>query len=613
MSVLFAWVPTDPDRPTETTIATMGAALRSRADECAASWTEPGFGIARLARPGSVDDGSFAPLQLGGLELWMIGEVFRDTRSHELTPADPRAFRRRILTEIAERGIGVVRHFDGEFWVAVWNARERTLQLACDRFAGLPLYHGASPDGVAIAGGVRGVLMAPGLHPEPDRDAIREAVTFGGFRLGSRTNVSGVAMLPGGSTFTLREGRVETERYWSYRDIPELAERPLPELYERADALWADAVAARLSGPGRFGQTLSGGLDSRAILGEASPQKESWQTITYGVPNCDDVRYARRAATAAGVGWHYYDLYRAPEPDWLTSRSEHIQSTDGLADLFDLMHVESVAIQAEHLDVHLSGYIGDAVSGPTFASVASTQDVMFNLPYYGEMAMPFAEALDRVQALVDALGEAPPRYALFENKLPQATNRWPTAWRPWLVVRKPFVDYAWFDFWQGLPLSVRVDTNLYERWLAARYPELFAKIPNQKTGVPVMTPRWRHQLTRAARFGWRRFAPVLGVTPPSRLYHDVRTEWTTREMRSRIEEVILRPDSLSAELIGRDELATFLSGWFETGAGPTQVVASLYVFEHYHRDLASHLHAARTRAVSAPREQLGTDRESAPP
>ena len=39
-------------------------------------------------------------------------------------------------------------------------------------------------------------LMAPGIDTRPDTDAIREAVTFGGYRLGSRTNVRGVEMLP---------------------------------------------------------------------------------------------------------------------------------------------------------------------------------------------------------------------------------------------------------------------------------------------------------------------------------------------------------------------------------------------------------------------------------
>lgn len=50
---------------------------------------------------------------------------------------------------------------------------------------------------------------------------------------------------------------------------------------------------------------------------------------------------------------------------------------------------------------------------------------------------------------------------------------------------------------------------------------------------------------------------------------------------------------MSAELLGRDELRSFLRRWFDAGDGPTQVVAALYVYEYYHRDLPSHLRAAR--------------------
>jgi hypothetical protein len=52
---------------------------------------------------------------------------------------------------------------------------------------------------------------------------------------------------------------------------------------------------------------------------------------------------------------------------------------------------------------------------------------------------------------------------------------------------------------------------------------------------------------------------------------------------------------VSAELLGRKKLEEFLNGWFTTGNGPTQVIAALYVYEHYHRDLASHLGAALSR------------------
>ena len=64
-------------------------------------------------------------------------------------------------------------------------------------------------------------------------------------------------------------------------------------------------------------------------------------------------------------------------------RSAHIQSTDGLIDLSDLMHLESLPLQRERFDVHMSGYIGDVVSGSSYAAIRDPEDVLLKLPWYG--------------------------------------------------------------------------------------------------------------------------------------------------------------------------------------------------------------------------------------
>jgi hypothetical protein len=182
--------------------------------------------------------------------------------------------------------------------------------------------------------------------------------------------------------------------------------------------------------------------------------------------------------------------------------------------------------------------------------------------------------------------------------LPQATNRWSAAWRPWLRVRKPFVDYAVFDFWQGLPSELRGRHRLYERWLRSRYPACFEKIPNQKTGLPVLAPSWRLGLARARRLAWKMIQPSLvnlglPARPRLRYYHADEIFWRVPQARERIEGMILRQGSLSCEIFGRDSVVAVVSDWFDRLAAPTQVVGALYVYEAYHRDLLRHLDGAR--------------------
>ena len=604
MTMLCGWLPVEPRPDAPRVVTAMGRALRANAAQAWGQWHVGGLALGLLELPGGREVATdYAPASSadGRHHLWLAGEAFAG--SGELDVPDPDTtrtggFRAALLEALLKKGADAVAELDGEYHVVWWDAERRVLTVLNDRFGGLPLYWARSPQGFAFAGGVRGVLMAPGVAADPDPEALRDAVTFGGFRLGDRTNVAAVKMVEGATAMTVSTGAPHFRRYWRWSDIATRPAAPVRDLVDEAHALWRRAIRRRLSGALFPGQTLSGGLDSRAILAEAALTAPRWTAITYGLPGCDDARYAERAAAACGATWVFEPLYAERDPDWLDRRSEQISHTDGLIQLGDLMHLESLPLQARLLDVHVSGYIGDAVAGPTFADVRTVGDVLVRLPFYGTpLGLSGEEAAARLKPLLDRLGTAPVRFGLFEQKLPQSTNRWTAAWRPWLRVRKPFVDYALFDFWQGLSASLRISRPLYHQWLVERYPSLFAGIPNQKTGVPVLAPSWRLQMARGRRLAWRLVQPALArlgvpARPRRRAYFDDETAWRTPSARSRIEAVVLRPGALSRDILGSERVSRWVSGWMERASGPVQVMGALYVFEVYHRDLAAGLHAA---------------------
>lgn len=596
MSVLYFWIPADPERPTDEVVGAMERSLRVHPGERASRWNVRGLGLGILEGDpcGTLPDRS--PVQVANRHFfWMAGEMFAGGSLVDVGgPEESRRpeFRSRLFEALSKGGFEGLRSLDGEYLLVHWDASTQTLTLANDRFGGLPIYWAQSREGIAFAGGVRGALMAPGVESTPDPEALREAVTFGGFRLGERTNLVGVNMLPGGSVLTVRNGTIERRRYWRFGDIRERAPESRARLLEEAEMLWERAIERRLDACERPGQTLSGGLDSRAILAEAAPRARNWAAVTYGVPRCDDARFAERAARAAGARFRFVSLYDRSE-DWLAARTRHVQATDGLIALGDLMHVETVSVQAEEMHVHVSGYIGDAVCGPTFTDIETVDDLYRTLPYYGTgLGMSGAEAHERILQLVRNLDGAHPRYAVYENKLPQATNRWTASWRPWMRVRKPFLDYDLFDFWQGLPTRIRREERLYERFLLARYPRLFRRIPHQKTGVPVLTPNWRRQITRTVRFALRE----TGIVKWPRHYHDDLGH-SGGGIRERIEETILGDGSLCCEILERPKVTELVRAWFQNGSAPDQVIGALYVYERYHRDLTAHLRAARVNPV----------------
>ena len=598
--MLFGWLPADASE-TLPVISSMAAALRVTDRERVKLWPTATFGIGLIELPFANEDESTEPARgHDGSMLWMSGEAF-DWPSHGglRSAAESRtpAFRSRLLEAIAARGAEAIADLDGEYQIAVWRPQARTLQLLNDRFGALPTYIGSSPRGTAFAGGVRGVLLAPGISCEPDTQAIREAVSFGGYRLGGRTNVRDVRMVPPASIVTISPAGATTRRYWTWSELRDGDAAADQEFLEEARARWRAAITKRLDGSRRPGLTLSGGLDSRAILAEASRQRGRVQTLTYGVPQSDDVKIAKRAAHAANADWQLFPLYA---DGWLRRRTDRILETDGLMDLVDLMHTEVLDTLPSAFDVYLSGYIGDAVAGSTLFFGSRPEDFLATMPYYGgELALSYGDACRMAEEMIAATPGAP-RFAPYEHKLPQSTNRITAAARPFAIVRRPFVDYRFFELCQRIPPAWRMGHRWREGWLVSTYPECFARIPNQQTAVPPQSSRVRWQLTRTARFAWRRTLGMarragLRVNVPERSYHPDERYWSQPAARAEIEGAILRSGSISCDVFGRARVTTTVRDFFERGANPVQVIGALYVFERYHQMLAASLARAREK------------------
>ncbi len=527
----------------------------------------------------AVDPPDYSPAVTEGdrYSLWLAGEVFSaDRLDISTTDAFPNSLplRRGLLHAILREDYDIIARVDGEFQIALWDSHSRRLRLINDRFGGLTWYWAQTKEGFAFADGVRGVLLAPGVSPEPDLDAIRESVTFGGFRLGDRTNVRQVKKIPPASVVTVRSGTTDFTKYWDWSSLPPVESARIVDYMEQAHHLWGAGIRKRLIGAQQPGQLLSGGLDSRAILAEAAPQSRSWNAITFGIPGCDDAFYAKKVAEAMNVDWTFVPLYQPSIHDWLDTRLSFVQQTDGLIDLHDLKYMETVRQQRSLMDVHLSGYIGDAVAGPTFNNVATPVDILHSMPFYDTpLGLGYRKALDLMEDVFSDLKDAPPRFALFDHKLQQSTNHWISAMRPWVTVRKPFTDYAFFDFFQGLPAEVRGKVRLYERWLRSAYPKCFSSIPNQKTGVPIGTPRWIWQLERARRFSWRKVLTAaskhgMPFQPRVRNYTADEIFFRTDETKSRVIEILLRPGALCVQLFGSDAVTTIVNRWFANADVP---------------------------------------------
>ena len=238
-----------------------------------------------------------------------------------------------LLHLYEEEGISGWRRADGQFAVALWDARAKCLVLGRDCLGVRPLYYCSTADGIVFASEIKALLRTRHVSRAVDETALADFLTFTSVP-GPRTLFQGVRKVPAGSAAIYgADGTVRVETYW------DLLENPLPEsgderfYVDRVRALHHTSVARRdVDGP--IGSLLSGGNDSSANAALlARSRSRTLHTFTVGLAdvegdaNYNDMAYARRVAASIGSVHHEHLL---STDEFLGSITSTINAMDDL-------------------------------------------------------------------------------------------------------------------------------------------------------------------------------------------------------------------------------------------------------------------------------------------
>ncbi len=168
-------------------------------------------------------------------------------------------------------GEDVSSHLQGDWALAAWDERERSLLLARDAFGNATLYYHQGKGFTAFASSLKALLAIPGVKKEPDRlrlaqilvvwDPDAELTAYKDFRRLLWAHAMTVG--PNGQTRIWRHWSPEGREPLSYRRDEEYAEAFL-EFYTRA-------VQSCLRTRKPIAALLSGGRDSGSVVALAAP------------------------------------------------------------------------------------------------------------------------------------------------------------------------------------------------------------------------------------------------------------------------------------------------------------------------------------------------------
>jgi len=248
-----------------------------------------------------------------------------------------------ILAAFEQWGEDTFRNLTGDWALALWSQRDRTLYLARDH---------AGPRSLFYRHRKQEILWSSALETLLDSSASSEACEEFVVRylccipIGTLSPYTGVRAVPAGHFVAFRAGSITIRRHWDHIDTEPLVYKTDAEYEEQFYALFQQAIERRTAKGAPILAQLSGGMDSTAIVcmsdvlrtGAGMRQPDLIETISFldsSEPNWNELPYVSLVEARRGKSGIHVDLspkdatfrWEFPHTDHPTTWPEDNQAT----------------------------------------------------------------------------------------------------------------------------------------------------------------------------------------------------------------------------------------------------------------------------------------------
>lgn len=276
----------------------------------------------------------------GDTLLWLLGTVYgfddgstysrRDQTRHTSSEYFARLY--------DEYGDGTFEGLNGDFICVLYDRTAGEVALIPDRLGFWDTYYTVDEGTLLFTTNVQLLTRYPGFTPAFERDYVYEFLMTRR-QWGLTTPLTGVRALRPGTvtTFDLDTHDISEKLYWRPEYRP--AKKPYSAVVTEFAERYRQAVAERAAHPGERGVLLSGGSDSRLLLG-ALTEEEKERTTAFHINDWmnDEAQVAKKVATTAGVDFEF--LQR--EDDYHARLLKTAPKRSNFAGCFAQAHAEGV-------------------------------------------------------------------------------------------------------------------------------------------------------------------------------------------------------------------------------------------------------------------------------
>lgn len=377
---------------------------------------------------------------------------------------------------------------DGAFSGVLLDKRGRNAVIFTDFFGLEPLYYYLQDGVFAFASSIKGLLAVPGVNKSVDISTFASFWNFG-YALLDRTPFKHIKLLPAatGLVFDFTACKLESFTYGSSLNLFGQPENN-GGLDETARAFMT-AVQKRSNDASsiQLGLSLSGGLDSRAILGGLGDRANGLKTYTLGLPGCADERLAARMAQVFKCIHEFIPIGEDSLKDFESLARMLVELSDGLYHPHE--STERVALNylaKRPFAVMLRGHGGEIAKASLAYPVQATADMR---------GMAVADVVSRLYEKSSLAGNNIDMASLLTSDVYKATNR--MSWEMFQQAVEPGVSaglsnvdlciYLYID--QCIRRQVVASLSLFRSKVGVRLPYLDRDFLNLLLRLPV-EKRW---------------------------------------------------------------------------------------------------------------------------
>ncbi len=397
-----------------------------------------GLYVGWSALEGSFSDGMPLANEQGDISLVFSGEEYPESGTARSLADRGHSFDARgasYLVHLYEEEQSFPAGLNGMFHGLLIDKRRGSAMLFNDRYGMHRICYHQSKEAFYFAAEAKAILAARPELRTPSPKGLGEFVAYSCI-LEDRTLFKEIHVVPAGSAWTFRDGSLERkDSYFQPCEWEEQAHLAPESYYREIRDVFSRNLPRYFKGDLPIGMTLTGGLDTRAIMAWQKATPRSLPCYTFGgmLRDCEDVRVARQVAThchqshqVIQVGTEFLSRFA-----YYAERS--IYFTEGT---IDVSHSSDLYVSEKARQIAPVKVVG------TYGSEVLRHDVMLSpeLPMAGLYNPEFLAYVDQAECTYEGLRhEHPVTFAAFRQS-PWYHHGILSLERTQLIVRSPYLD-----------------------------------------------------------------------------------------------------------------------------------------------------------------------------